>query len=206
MKDTKDLVFKIASEPWEFEAIHSLNYRTFVEEIPQHTGNKSHRLVDKFHHQNTYVVCVRDHALLGMLAIHDKRPFSLDKKLEELDSFLPDYTSICEIRLLTIEKKHRKTAIFTGILKKVFFLALERGYDLAVISGATRQLKLYKHIGLQPFGPLVGKKNAQYQPMYFTFDHAMDLKQQSPIFRDRDNRDSFIINALPGSVVPTGKE
>jgi len=26
--------YKIASEEWEFEQIHRLNYRTFVEEIP----------------------------------------------------------------------------------------------------------------------------------------------------------------------------
>ena len=189
MKDEKKaLVFKIASDPWEFEAIHSLNYRTFVDEIPQHTGNKSRKLVDRFHHQNTYVICVRNHELLGMLAIHDKRPFSLDNKLENLDSYLPDYRSICEIRLLAIEKKHRKRGIFAGILKKVFFLALKRGYDLAVISGTTRQLKLYKHLGLQPFGPLVGKKGAQYQPMCITFDRAMDLKKVSPLFRDRHDK------------------
>ena len=43
------LVFKFASEDWEFELIHRLNYRTFVEEIPQHKASPTHRLVDKFH-------------------------------------------------------------------------------------------------------------------------------------------------------------
>jgi len=33
---TTELIFKIASEDWEFEQIHRLNYRTFVDEIPQH--------------------------------------------------------------------------------------------------------------------------------------------------------------------------
>jgi hypothetical protein len=34
-----NLTYKIASEPWEFEQIHRLNYRTFVEEIPLHVSN-----------------------------------------------------------------------------------------------------------------------------------------------------------------------
>ena len=36
MSAQEPLVFKFASEDWEFEQIHRLNYRTFVEEIPQH--------------------------------------------------------------------------------------------------------------------------------------------------------------------------
>ena len=40
------LVFKFATEDWEFEQIHRLNYKTFVEEIPQHEASPAHRLVD----------------------------------------------------------------------------------------------------------------------------------------------------------------
>ncbi|HRE06968.1 MAG TPA: hypothetical protein PKX00_15250 [Opitutaceae bacterium] len=36
MRPATSLHFKLATEAWEFEAIHRLNYRTFVEEIPQH--------------------------------------------------------------------------------------------------------------------------------------------------------------------------
>ena len=36
---------RIAAEPWEFDAIHRLNYQTFVEEIPQHPTHPSGRLV-----------------------------------------------------------------------------------------------------------------------------------------------------------------
>ena len=52
------LTYKIATEASEFEAIHRLNYDTFVEEIPQHTANPERRLVDRFHAQNTYVICL----------------------------------------------------------------------------------------------------------------------------------------------------
>ena len=53
MNSDSTLQFKIATEDWEFEAIHRLNYKTFVEEIPQHEQNAEERLVDKFHAENT---------------------------------------------------------------------------------------------------------------------------------------------------------
>src|SRR5438132_1659195 len=49
------LQVKIATQEWEFEAIHRLNYKTFVEEIPQHAARAAPRLVDKFHLENTYI-------------------------------------------------------------------------------------------------------------------------------------------------------
>ena len=42
------LVFKQATEPWEFEEIHQLNYASFVEEVPQHPANDDRLLVDQF--------------------------------------------------------------------------------------------------------------------------------------------------------------
>ena len=83
------LVFKTAVEDWEFEAIHRLNYKTFVEEIPQHLASPAQRLVDKFHAENTYLIALSGRKLAGMLAVRGNRPFSLDQKLDQLDSFLP---------------------------------------------------------------------------------------------------------------------
>src|SRR6185295_13824310 len=101
------LVFKFATEDWEFEGIHRLNYKTFVEEIPQHRASPAQRLVDKFHAENTYLICLSGRKLAGMLAARGNRPFSLDKKVENLDSHLPVGRRVCEIRLLAIEKKFR---------------------------------------------------------------------------------------------------
>src|SRR3954447_4807938 len=41
------LQVKVASEDWELEQVYALNYRTFVEEIPQHSPNEERRLVDR---------------------------------------------------------------------------------------------------------------------------------------------------------------
>src|SRR2546426_6909119 len=89
MNSEPALQFKIATEDWEFEAIHRLNYKTFVEEIPQHRDNPEQRLVDKFHAENTYAICLNGEQLAGMVAGRAKRPFSLDQKLPNLDAHLP---------------------------------------------------------------------------------------------------------------------
>ena len=92
------LRFKIASEDWEFEAIHRLNYKTFVEEIPQHARNPEQRLVDTFHAENTYAICLQGDRLVGMVTGRGNRPFSLDRKLPNLDALLPDATNGCSAK------------------------------------------------------------------------------------------------------------
>src|SRR5258706_14273627 len=98
MSSRTPLVFKSATEDWESEQIHRLNYRTFVEEIPQHQASPTHRLVDKFHAENTYLICLCDQKLVGMLAVRANRPFLLDQKLLDLASYLPHRRTAREIR------------------------------------------------------------------------------------------------------------
>jgi GNAT superfamily N-acetyltransferase len=162
--------FKIATEPREFEQIHKLNYETFVEEIPQHRPHKGRTLVDKFHKENTYVICTDKDKLIGMLSVRNKRPFSLDEKLSNLDSYLPRNRAKCEIRLLSIRKNYRHTLLFRDLISKTVKYCRRQGYELAVISGALKQQKLYEHIGFVPFGPIVGTPEASYQPMYLTIE------------------------------------
>ena len=183
MPNNDSLVFKVASEPREFEQIHELNYQTFVLESPQHQQNKNRKLVDKYHEENTYVICLRDDELQGMIALRDKRPLSLDHKLADMESYLPPFKRILEYRLLAVKQRHRNTGIFTGIMKMSFDIGFSSGYDIAVISGSTRQLRLYKHLGFKPFGPLVGTGDALYQPMYIDLDGATELKRQSRILQ-----------------------
>ncbi len=166
------LVFKVATEPWELDQIHRLNYQTFVEEIPQHAPNPDGRLVDKFHAENTYLICLQDRQLVGMIAVRGERPFSLDQKLPNLDGLLPPAARICEYRLLSVARGYRKGRVFVGLLAEIARYCLGEGYDLAIISGTTRQAKLYEHIGFVPFGPLVGAVGAQFQPMYLTLATA----------------------------------
>src|SRR5213596_1131255 len=102
MNAERTLRFKIASEESELEQIFRLNYKTFVEEIPQHPPNPEKRLVDRFHHENAYLIALDADQLIGMMAVRDKRPFSLDEKLGNIDRYLPPGRKICEIRLLAV--------------------------------------------------------------------------------------------------------
>lgn len=159
------LSFKIADQAPEFEAIHGLNYRTFVDEIPQHLANAERRLVDRFHAQNTYAICLHRGELVGMIAGRCERPFSLDGKLTDLQQHLPPHTQAVEIRLLAVAPAFRKHAVFArlaGVLARYF---RAKGCDLALISGTLRQTKLYAHLGFKPFGAQVGSADAPYQPM-----------------------------------------
>ncbi len=91
-----------------------------------------------------------------MLSVQGRRPFSLDAKLDDLDSYLPAGRKVCEFRLLSVDPGHRNGTVFLGLMRLMARHCFTSGYDAAVISGTTRQLRLYRHLGFVPFGPLVG--------------------------------------------------
>ena len=200
MKSLGNLTFRIASEEGDFEQINRLNYKTFVDEIPQHPGNPSGVLVDRFDRENTYIICRTGEDLFGMVAVRGKRPFSLDDKLENLDSYLPNGHSACEIRLLSVERDHRNGTIFRGLVGFLAQHCRTLGYDLAVISGALKQHRLYEQLGFVPFGPLVGEPGAQFQPMYLTLEEFE--KRSKSLIRRRPGRATARrpVNLLPGPV------
>ena len=170
------LVYKAATEPWELEQIHRLNYQTFVEEIPQHQANQTRRLVDKFDGENTYFICRRHEEVLGMVAVRGTRPWSLDAKLPNVDDYLPPGRRFCEVRLLAVAPGHRGGPIFRGLMGELVRHVVEMGFAGAVISGTVRQRQLYDHLGFIPFGPLVGSADAPYQPMYITIEALRELR------------------------------
>ncbi|MFS0863750.1 aminotransferase class V-fold PLP-dependent enzyme [Fredinandcohnia sp. 179-A 10B2 NHS] len=188
-------IYKIARTEDEFNKIHRLNYKTFVDEIPQHTENESKILVDKFHEENTYLICLEDEQLVGMIAVRGNRPYSLDYKLPNLEDYLPIKTSKpCEIRLLAVEKEYRNNGrVFFGLAQLMSNYCLNEGYDLALISGTTRQEKLYSQMGFKPFGPLLGSVDAAFQPMYLT-KQTFNESLAGRILRDP-------VSFLPGPVL-----
>jgi aspartate aminotransferase-like enzyme len=201
MNHEPSLTFKIADQDWEIEAIHRLNYKTFVEEIPQHSPAESGQLVDKFHHENTYVICLDDRKLAGMVAMRGNRPFSLDQKIPNLDGYLPAAgRKIVEIRLLSVEKEYRTGYVFRGLLELVVSHGKTLGYNMAIISGTTRQERLYRHLGFVPFGPLVGTGDATFQPMYLTLE-VIEEKSKTIFTPGRPSGgEGLPVSFLPGPV------
>jgi len=192
----RKLRFKIATTVAEFEAIHRLNHATFALEIPQHAANPVGRLVDRFHADNTYVVCLSGDTVVGMVAGRCSRPFSLDQKVPDLDAHLPPHRKAVEIRLLAVAPAYRHSAVFAGLVRMISRHFMDKQCDLALISGTVRQLKLYRHLGFRPFGSPVGSDDALYQPMFLT----LDALQRTDLFRSRGTRMRRAANFLPGPV------
>ncbi|SDD18391.1 aspartate aminotransferase [Paenibacillus sp. UNCCL117] len=182
------IIYRTAESRRDMEQIFCLNYETFVEEIPQHEPNEARLLVDRFHEENTYVVAMDGDRLAGMLAVRGRRPFSLDAKIEDFERLLPGRPErMVEIRLLAVDKAYRGTRLLHGLIRYLDRYMETQEYEMAVISGTTRELKLYEHLGFVPFGGLVGSGQALYQPMYLTpatyeASRAYELIRQSVSF------------------------
>ncbi|MDF2065295.1 aminotransferase class V-fold PLP-dependent enzyme [Bacillus sp. Cr_A10] len=170
---------KIARTEKEFDAIARLNYQTFVEEIPQHEPDPSGMRVDPFHHENVYVIVLKDQELAGMVAFRAVRPFSLDLKLGPVEDLLPEDAlqgMLCEVRLMAVDKAHRNGRVFYYLARALSDYAYENGYGAAVISGTIREQKLYNQLGFEPFADTVGTGEALFVPMVLTrerFDNSV---------------------------------
>src|ERR1700736_1526932 len=95
-------VFKRAETTEEFEQIHCLNYRIFVDEIPQHPDPGTGRLIDKFHDKNAYFVALYHGGVVGMVSVHGQAPFSVADRLADLGILQAPGTRPLEVRLLAI--------------------------------------------------------------------------------------------------------
>jgi aspartate aminotransferase-like enzyme len=198
MDPPSDLLVKIATEDWEFEQIHRLNHQTFAEEIPQHAAHPSGRLVDRFHDENTYVIALAGRQLMGMIAIRERRPFSIEQRLPDLDTYLPAGRSICELRLLAVQRQYRAGQWLPTMFDRVWRHCMRHGFDLALISAVTQQVKLYRHVGFEPFGPLVGTPPVLFQPMMLTLE---GFAPRAPkLFRRVARTGAMSANFLPGPV------
>jgi aspartate aminotransferase-like enzyme len=194
------ITYKIASEPEEMEQIYKLNYETFVEEIPQHQQNQDRRLIDKFDTENIYIIAKAEKEVIGMIAVRANRPFSLDYKLENLDGYLPIGANPCEVRLLSVKENYRKSRVFYQLVNLLVNYCLEKKYNMALISGTDRQIKLYKRIGFEEFGPMIGTEEAMFQPMYLTVEKFETTSKAFSKMMTQKKRPLKEINFLPGPV------
>lgn len=198
--EQQNLTYKVASEPEEMEQIYKLNYETFVKEIPQHEKNQSGRLIDKFDQDNVYMIAKDGREVIGMIAVRANRPFSLDEKVDALDDYLSTDARPCEVRLLSVKSNYRKTRVFYQLVNMLVGYCLEKNYNMALISGTERQISLYKRMGFEPFGPMVGTEGAMYQPMYLTEEKFVTSTKAFTKMMMPKKDPSKQLNFLPGPV------
>ena len=116
------------------------------------------------------MVAKRNNKVIGMVCYNTQRPFSLDQKVPNLDSYLPAYSNLAEVRLLSVCPEERRTTVVYRLLQSLCTELIRINIDTVVISGTTRQLDLYYRIGFTAFFSLVGNQDAWYQPMYITIN------------------------------------
>ncbi len=78
-----------------------------------------------------------------------------------------------------MKKNYRTGRVLWRLTQALNTFAYEKGYTAAVISGTTREEKLYKQMGFQQFAPAVGAKDAQFLPMVLTrdvFEHDLQRR------------------------------
>jgi aspartate aminotransferase-like enzyme len=168
------LVFKQADTPWEFEQIHRLNYRTFVEEIGQYPPDGSGLLVDRFHDQNIYCIAVQDGRMLGMVAAHDGPPFSVETRLPDRSILESLKGPLLEVRLLALDRECRHRTILAGLLWELYCYACDRRYSHLIISGITDKAQMYQRFGFRALGPAAASGGASFVPMAMSLENPTE--------------------------------
>jgi len=203
--------FKAAESKEEFEAVHHLNYETFVQEIQQHAAPGSDQLVDKFHDKNTYFIAKRNGQIAGMVAVHDEPPFSIESRLPDRDILREFGDSLLEIRLLAVQPGERNSLAFAGLVWTLYNFALEKGYSHLLISGVSNRVRLYERLGFQSLGPGVQQGEATFVPMVLDLKKLPDeVRAREPMWmgkmkRTGDDSVPMTVLAWPGSGEWTSK-
>ncbi len=197
---SKHFTYKTAEHDWEFDLIFQLNYKTFVEEIPQHSQNITKTLIDKFHSENCYFICLNGRELVGMLSVRHTRPFSLEHKVPQFDSHFPGVSKLGEIRLLSVKETRRSGVVIANLFKMAGDWGFKNNLEAVIISGIGKQVPLYKKLGFIPFGDWVGKDGALFQPMYLTRNSFMASAPKSVLGLHEVKDDTRNKNFLPGPI------
>ena len=150
--------FKRAETADEFEQVHRLNHAVFAVEVGQHEPDPAGRLVDKFHGKNTYYIALRRGEVGGMVAVHDRPPFSIADRLEDPGVLARLPGRPLEVRLLAVRPGVRHGVVLPGLLWQVHEHARRHGHSHLLISGVGPRVRLYQTAGVPRPRPGGGRR------------------------------------------------
>jgi predicted N-acetyltransferase YhbS len=157
--------FKFAASDAEFEGVRRLNHEVFAAEVGQHETQPNGLLVDRFESKSLYIVAIHEERVVGMVALHDQPPYSIEKRLSSAALLDELAGPLLEVRLLAIEPQHRRGMVIAGLMGRVILHALEAGYPTLLISGISERVELYRRLGFRALGPAVPDGKASFVPM-----------------------------------------
>lgn len=183
-------VFKFAESQEEFVGVQRLNHQAFADELGQHEATGSGLLRDRFEAKSRYVIALRDKDVVGMLAIHDKAPYSIEQRLTDpsiLDA-IPGRKQ--EVRLLAIDPRHRHGMVLSGLLGTMIENAFREGYDVLLISGVVERIAMYHRLGFRELGPPVKSGRARFVPMAMQLtDMPQRIREDIRRWRKKQRKD-----------------
>jgi hypothetical protein len=164
--------FKAAETAAELDQVHRLNYETFVCEVAQHSDPGTGRLIDKFHHKNTYLIATLGDAVVGMAAAHDSPPFSIADRLLDPTILERPGERPLEVRLFAVRPGYQHGPVFSGLIWAILQHAQRFKHTRLLVSGLRERVSIYAKIGVRTLGPAVAFGRATFV--------AMTLELESP--------------------------
>jgi aspartate aminotransferase-like enzyme len=90
--------------------------------------------------------------------------------------------------------------VLPALLDRAWQYCRDQGWDLAIISGITRELKLYRGLGFEPFGPRLGTPPAEFQPMMLTRESFVSRVSRIAHAARKSDSAGRVVSLLPGPV------
>ncbi len=165
-----NLNIRLAASPEDFEVIRRMNNQVFACEIGQHEASPDGSLVDPFESRSQFLLAFDSGYPAAMVSFHDRRPFSVEKKLADPSIIAKLPGPVFEIRLLAVDPAYRGTPLLTILLVRLFEILREFGARTAIISGITTRAQMYRAMGFSELGPASRSGSAEFFPM------ALDLE------------------------------
>ncbi|MFI9344109.1 aminotransferase class I/II-fold pyridoxal phosphate-dependent enzyme [Streptomyces sp. NPDC052773] len=152
----RDLELRAATAE-DLEWIHELRHRVYAEELGQHAPNATGRLSDGLDGDNVYLVAARGTTRIGFVSLTPPwvGRYALDKYLTREELPLLSEDEPFEVRILTVEPRHRATAAAPLLMYAALRWIAARGGRTVVAMGRTEVLPMYLAAGLRPVGRTV---------------------------------------------------
>lgn len=161
-----DIDIKLADSADEFEQIHRVNHRIYAEELGQDRVDAGHRLVDRFHDHNVYVIAKLEDEVIGVMALTlPEHRFSIEDAPVDRAVIATYRDHAVEVRRLAVLPERRGSGVFLQMLDFVTAYCIGRGLRHAFISAIDSRAAMYERLGFRRFGEPFMKGSCRYHPM-----------------------------------------